>query len=91
VSDDQIMEAVRLTARLAGVFAEPAAAAAVAGIALARQKGIVDARASVVAMITGNGLKDVAGALRAVGAPHDVPPEFERVIGVVESTEKLRN
>jgi threonine synthase len=84
-TDEQIMEAVRLTGRLAGVFAEPAAAAAVAGIAVARRQGILDDRASVVAVITGNGLKDVAGALRAVGRPHDVPPDLERVVELVDN------
>ncbi len=87
VSDEQIMEAVRLTGRLAGTFAEPAAAAAVAGIAEARRRGVLDARASVVAMITGNGLKDVRGALQAVGGPHDVPPEIGAVARMVESSQ----
>ncbi|GJQ26489.1 MAG: threonine synthase [Phycisphaerae bacterium] len=83
VTDEQIMEAVRTAGRLSGVFAEPAAAAAVAGIAQARRDGILTERSNVVAMITGNGLKDTAGALRAVGKPHEVPPdvgEVERII-----------
>lgn len=83
VTDEQIMEAMRTTGRLSGVFAEPAAAAAVAGIAQARRDGILTERSSVVAMITGNGLKDTAGALRAVGKPHEIKPdvgEVERII-----------
>ena len=64
VTDEEIMRAVGLCGRLTGVFAEPAAAAAVAGVAAARQRGILDSRADVVVMITGNGLKDVPGALR---------------------------
>ncbi|UCG17741.1 MAG: threonine synthase [Phycisphaerales bacterium] len=84
VTDAEIMAAVRLTGRLAGVFAEPAAAAAVAGIAAARRQGIVDNRSDVVAMITGNGLKDTTGALRAVPGPHDVPPDLDRVVHIVE-------
>ncbi len=83
VSDEQIMESVRLTGRLSGVFAEPAAAAAVAGIAEARRRGLLDARSSVVAMITGNGLKDTAGALRAVGKPHEIEPDLARVAALV--------
>ena len=83
-TDDQIAEAVRRTGRLAGVFAEPAAAAAVAGIAVARVQGILDGKSSVVAMITGNGLKDVAGALRAVGGPHEIPPDLGSVTTLVE-------
>ena len=84
-SDEQIMDAVKLTGRLTGVFAEPAAATAVAGIAVARQRGIIGADADVVAMITGNGLKDVQGALRAVGDPNDIPPTIEAVEKVVSN------
>lgn len=83
-TDEQIMKAVPLTGRLTGVFAEPAGATAVAGIAVARQKGILGPDADVVAMITGNGLKDIAGALKAVGDPHDVEPSIDAVSRVVE-------
>jgi len=86
--DERIMEAVRLTGRLAGVFAEPAAATAVAGIAVARRQSILNEESDVVAMITGNGLKDVAGAIRAVGGPHDVPPDPDAVARVVENEER---
>ncbi len=85
VSDQQIQEAVRLTGRLTGIFAEPAAAAAVAGLAEARRRNIIAANASVVAVITGSGLKDVDGALQAVGRPHEIPPNFDHVIRIVEA------
>jgi threonine synthase len=84
VSDEQIMKAVPLTGRLTGVFGEPAGAAAVAGIAAAREQRIIGADADVVAMITGNGLKDIAGALKAVGEPHDVEPSIDAVNRIVE-------
>jgi threonine synthase len=83
-TDQQIMDAVKLTGRLTGVFAEPAGATAVAGIAVAREKGILDSRSNVVAVISGNGLKDVAGALKAVGEPNDIAPELGAVEKVVE-------
>lgn len=83
-SDDEIMRAVLLTGRLTGVFAEPAAATTVAGIGVARERGILDAKANVLAMITGNGLKDIQGALRAVGEPNDVPPSIDAVSKIVE-------
>ena len=88
VSDEQIAEAVRLTGRHSGIFAEPAAAAAVAGVAEARRRGVISADADVVALITGHGLKDIAGAMRAVGEPHDIDPELsqvERVLGGARS------
>jgi threonine synthase len=83
VSDDEIREAVRLIGRLAGIFAEPAAAAAIAGIAEARGRNLITAEASVVAMITGNGLKDIAGAMRALTGPFEIPPDIDQVERVV--------
>jgi threonine synthase len=83
-ADDQIMRAVTLTGRFTGVFAEPAAACAVAGIAVAREKGILGPDADVLAFITGNGLKDIAGALKAVGKPHDIAPSIDSVAALVE-------
>jgi threonine synthase len=75
VSDDEILEAMRYTGRLSGVFAEPAAAAAVAGLRRAVADGVIGRRASAVALITGNGLKDVQSARSAAGQPFDVPPD----------------
>jgi threonine synthase len=82
-TDEQIMEAVRLTGRLAAVFAEPAGATAVAGIATARAQGILTDKSDVLAMITGNGLKDIAGAIKAVGRPHDIEPTMNAVTKIV--------
>ena len=41
VSDEEILDAMRYTGRLAGIFAEPAAAAAVAGVRRAVEEGIM--------------------------------------------------
>ena len=75
VADEEILDAMRYTGRLAGIFAEPAAATAVAGLRRAVGEGLVGRRASAVALITGNGLKDVRSARSAVGEPHDIPPD----------------
>ena len=88
VTDEQIQQAVRDTGRLTGIFAEPAAATAVAGIVEARWQGRIDSQASVVAMITGNGLKDIAGAMQAVGRPHEIPPDLDQVVRVVDTQDK---
>ena len=84
VSDDAILDAMRYTGRLAGVFAEPAAATAVAGLRRAIGEGIVTRRASAVALITGNGLKDVQSARSAAGQPFDIPPDPAAVDEIVE-------
>lgn len=79
VSDDEIREAMRLTGRLAGVFAEPAAAAAVAGLARAAREGIVGRGDEVAVLITGSGLKDVRRAVEAGGSPIRVAADPQAV------------
>jgi threonine synthase len=75
VSDEEILEAMRYTGRLAGIFAEPAAAAAVAGVRRAVAGGIIGRQATVLAVVTGNGLKDTRSARSAVGEPFEVAPD----------------
>ncbi|MCX7625727.1 MAG: pyridoxal-phosphate dependent enzyme, partial [Candidatus Sumerlaeaceae bacterium] len=83
VSDDEILDALRYTPRLSGVFGEPAAVASVAGIAAARRENIIAPQESVVAVITGNGLKDIRTAIQAAGKTYDIPPTLEAVEAVV--------
>jgi threonine synthase len=75
VSDAEILDAMRYTGRLAGIFAEPAAAASVAGLRRAVEQGMIGRRSGALAMITGNGLKDIRSAHGAAGEPFDIPPE----------------
>ena len=62
VSDESILEAAKDVAAATGVFAEPTGAAAFAGLLEARAKGVVSPKEKVLLVVTGNGLKDVAGA-----------------------------
>jgi len=73
VSDDEILAAVPLLARGSGVFAEPAAAAAYAGLVEAVNRGLVGSTDEVVVLSTGSGLKDIAGAMKAVAAAGTAP------------------
>ena len=75
VPDEAILEAMRQAGRRAGVFGEPAGVAGLAGLRQAVRDGIIDRRASALAVITGSGLKDVRTATRAAGAPVDLPPD----------------
>jgi threonine synthase len=77
VSDEEILEAMRSTARLGGVFGEPAGVAGVAGLKKAIEKDIVQPDESAVAVITGNGLKDIASAKKAVGQTIDIEPNID--------------
>lgn len=76
VTDEEILAAMRTLARETGVFAEPSAAAAFAGLEKAVREGQVDAAETVVVMSTGNGLKDIPSAVRATGPAHRIPAEI---------------
>jgi threonine synthase len=58
VSDDQILDAYGFVARCEGVFAEPASAAAIAGLRKRARAGGLDGVRRVVCVLTGNGMKD---------------------------------
>jgi threonine synthase len=75
VTDDEILDAMRLTARLGGVFGEPAGVAGVAGLRKAIKERIVKPEELSLVVITGNGLKDTASARRAAGAAITIPPD----------------
>ena len=62
VTDDEILAAHRDIARLEGVFCEPSSAASLAGVAKAARAGELEPDATVVCVLTGNGLKDPATA-----------------------------
>jgi threonine synthase len=79
VSDDEILAAIPTLARTSGVFAEPAGAAAYAGLLKAVADRQVGASDRVVVLVTGNGLKDVASARKAVGEAYKVEPSLESV------------
>lgn len=65
VTDDELLEAYRLIAR-EGLFCEPASAAGVAGLIKLHAQGRLTPGQTVVAVLTGHGLKDPTTALKAV-------------------------
>ncbi|MBM4319561.1 MAG: threonine synthase [Deltaproteobacteria bacterium] len=75
VSDAAILAAIAEVARGAGVFGEPAAVASWAGLREAVRLGLVDPGWEIVMLITGNGLKDVASAMKIAGEPRTIPPD----------------
>ena len=76
VTDDEILDAMRVTGRECGVFAEPAGATGMAGVIKLRAQGILPAGVSVVSIVTGNGLKDTANGIKAAGEPIRLPPDM---------------
>jgi len=75
VSDEAILQAIGEVAKGAGVFGEPAAVTAFAGLKKAVFENKIPKDGVVVVLITGNGLKDVAAAMKKVGEPRLISPE----------------
>ncbi len=77
VSDEEIMAAQKLLGRTCGVFGEPAGVTGAAGLKKLCEQGQIPADATVVSVVTGNGLKDVANAIAACGEPISLPNDME--------------
>lgn len=90
VTDEQILDAYRLIARREGVFAEPGSCASIAGVIKDVKSGKIAKGSTVVAVLTGNGLKDPNVAIDAhddkpVVLPNEEEKVFEYIEGVVAS------
>ncbi len=85
VSDEDILEAMRVTARLGGVFGEPAGVAGMAGLKRAIEKQIIMSTESALVIVTGNGLKDIHSAKHATGEPITLAPTLEALGLALES------
>jgi threonine synthase len=69
VTDAEILEAYRLLASSEGLFCEPSSAAGVAGLFKKHRAGLLDSGQTIVATLTGNGLKDPQWALEGAADP----------------------
>jgi threonine synthase len=67
VSDEEILSAEKMLAETEGIFAEPSAAASVAGFVKLVEKGIIQHGQTVILQVTGSGLKDPESTKRLVG------------------------
>ncbi|QWC00550.1 threonine synthase [Mycoplasmatota bacterium] len=88
VSDDEIKDSMKLLGKEEGIFAEPAAAASLAGFIKARHADIILKKDRVVVIITGNGLKDTKNALEIVGEPVLLDANLKDLIQYIERGER---
>lgn len=79
VEDTAILQAILPLARLGAVFAEPAGAAAYAGMLQAWCDGLVSADETIVVINTGSGLKDVRAAMEVTGDVRVIEPTLAAV------------
>lgn len=80
VTDEEIMAAQKLLGRTCGVFGEPAGVTGAAGLKKLCEEGKIGKDATVVSVVTGNGLKDVANAIAACGEPISIPSDMELLL-----------
>ena len=85
VSDEEILGAMRLLGRTQGVFGEPAGVTGTAGVKKALELGLIDPDATVVSIVTGNGLKDVANGIKAAGEPMLVRPGLDALLSAFDA------
>ena len=87
IEDGDILDAIPELARSTGIFAEPAGAAAYAGLGKAVEQQLVSGNECIVILNTGNGLKDIAGAMQAVDQvgtkPFHIAPDLDALKQVV--------
>src|SRR5690625_3200280 len=76
VSDDEIIDAFKTLPRTEGIFAEPGSCSSIAGVIQQVKAGTIPSGSTVVAVLTGNGLKDPQTAvdvmdMELVSLPND--------------------
>jgi len=85
VSDDEILSAQKMLSQKTGLFCEPSSAASFAG--LLNLKETISKDATIVCLLTGNGLKDIDSAIKKVNFPKTFPPDLE----IISEALKLNN
>ncbi|MFP5320192.1 MAG: threonine synthase [Acidimicrobiia bacterium] len=77
VTDDELVEGIKLLARTEGIFAETAGGVTIATLAKLAAEGVVRPDERVVAYVTGHGLKTVEAVAPAVDPPITIAPSLE--------------
>jgi threonine synthase len=87
VTDEEIVEGIRLLASTEGIFAETAGGVTIATLAKLAADGIVRRDERVVAYITGNGLKTIDAVAPYVGPTATIAPTLAAFAAAVDTEE----
>jgi threonine synthase len=77
VTDDEVVEGIRLLARTEGIFAETAGGVTVAVTKKLLAQGLLDPDAETVILNTGDGLKTLDAVSPVVGPTATIPPSYD--------------
>ncbi len=83
VSDEEIIKASAKLSRNTGIFAEPAAATAFAGILSYFEKGKIKENSNNVVLLTGSGLKDLKSVQPVISIHDAVEPDVENIANLI--------
>jgi len=84
VTDDEVVEGIKLLAQTEGIFAETAGGVTIGVLRKLAKQGLIKRDDVTVAYITGNGLKTQEAVVDSVGRPYRIPPslvKFEQTFG----------
>ncbi len=84
VSDKEILNASLRLSRYSGIFPEPAAAAAYAGMLKYHEQGMIPAGSTNVVLLTGSGLKDLAAVQKSIHIPDPVSPDIQSAEEIIQ-------
>ena len=84
VTDEEIIDGIRLLARTEGIFAETAGGVTIATLAKLANEGVVRSDERVVAYVTGHGLKTVEALASSVGPTTTIAPTMEAFAAAVD-------
>lgn len=83
VSDQEILEASAILSRNTGIFAEPAAATAYAGMLRYYKDNKLDNDSKNVVLLTGSGLKDLKSVQSILKMPESISPNIENLKNLI--------
>jgi threonine synthase len=79
VTDEEILSAQKMLARVEGLFVEPASASSIAGLIKLVDNGTIDKDERIVCVTTGHGLKDPDTAVKMSEKPVEVDAEITAI------------
>jgi threonine synthase len=79
VTDEEILGAQKILARIEGIFVEPASASSIAGLKKLVNNGVISKDERVVCITTGHGLKDPDTAIKQSEKPVEVDAEISAI------------
>jgi threonine synthase len=84
VTDEEIVDAMKLLARTEGVFAETAGGVTIATLRKLAQAGVVRPDETTVALITGDGLKTIEAVAPTTGPTFTIRPSLDEFEGQLD-------